>query len=158
MWEGIGLLLVYLVSGYLNKRKKDQQRREIESDPDWDNSVEETVGFDDLLTNLFKEKKNINIESESSRINDEIFETDNLTEQKDQLYEEKLDLTNPVNSKKDFEENIFHSKIADRKELHLGGKWNKRVNLKKELFKSPRMLKRAFILKAILDKPLGLKK
>ena len=129
MWEGIGLLLVYLVSGYLNKRKKDQQRREIESDPDWDNSVEETVGFDDLLTNLFKEKKNLNIESESSRINDEIFETDNLTEQKDQLYEEKLDLTNPVNSKKDFEENIFHSKIADRKELHLGRKWNKRVNL-----------------------------
>ena len=34
--EWLGLLLLYLISGYMKKRHKDAKQREIESDPDWD--------------------------------------------------------------------------------------------------------------------------
>ena len=47
MWESVGLLFLYLISGYLNKRKKDQKNREIESDSDWDTPKKEE-GIDNL--------------------------------------------------------------------------------------------------------------
>jgi len=34
--EWLGILLLYLISGYIKKRNQDAKRRDIESDPDWD--------------------------------------------------------------------------------------------------------------------------
>ena len=56
-----------------------------------------------------------------------------------------------------FEENIYHSKLAEREELHYGNKWVDRVNLKEELFTSRQSLRRSIIVKEILDKPLAMR-
>ena len=57
----------------------------------------------------------------------------------------------------DFDNAIYHSNLADRKELHLGNKWNKKADLKKVLFSSKMTLKKAVVLKEILDRPLALR-
>ena len=57
----------------------------------------------------------------------------------------------------DFDNAVYDSKLADRKELHLGNKWNKKTDLKKVLFSSKRTLKKAIVLKEILDRPLALR-
>ena len=57
----------------------------------------------------------------------------------------------------DFDNAVYDSKLADRKELHLGNKWNQKTDLKKVLFNSKRTLKKAVVLKEILDRPLALR-
>ena len=57
-----------------------------------------------------------------------------------------------------FEENIYHSNLANRKELHFGKKWAQKNTLRSELFNSNKSLKKAVILKEVLDKPLALRK
>jgi len=164
MWESVGLLFLYLISGYLNKRKKDQKNREIESDPDWDTPKKEE-GIDDLLLNLFNQKETLDTFEEQSidsgQITDD-FEVLNK-EVKNELIEEELNLDKSetsieLNKKENFEDKIYHSDLADRKELHLGNKWNNKKSLKKKLFRSSNSIKRAFVLKEILDKPIALKK
>ena len=34
--EWLGVLLLYLISGFMKKRQQNSKRREIESDPEWD--------------------------------------------------------------------------------------------------------------------------
>ena len=34
--EWLGVLLLYLISGFMKKREQNKKRREIESDPSWD--------------------------------------------------------------------------------------------------------------------------
>ena len=34
--EWLGVLLLYLISGFMKKRQQNIKRREIESDPEWD--------------------------------------------------------------------------------------------------------------------------
>jgi hypothetical protein len=158
MWESLGLLLLYLVSGYLNKRKKDQKNREIKSDPDWDNPKGNEKNIDDLLLNLFNQKETSDVLEEQS-INDEIIiNQPNLEINDDQEDDELSEINHNLNKEKSFEDTIYHSKLADRKELHLGNKWKNKVSIKKRLFRSKGSLKRAFILKEILDEPVGFKK
>ena len=59
---------------------------------------------------------------------------------------------------KAFEEKIYHSKLGDRKELKFGKKWAKKNRLRSKLFDSKKSLKKAIILKEVLDKPLALRK
>ena len=56
-----------------------------------------------------------------------------------------------------FEDNIYHSKLAEREELHFGNKWLKQKNLKEELFNSKKLLRKSIIVKEILDKPLAMR-
>ena len=56
-----------------------------------------------------------------------------------------------------FEDNIYHSKLAEREELHFGNIWTKNINLKEELFNSKKSLRRSIIVKEILDKPLAMR-
>ena len=35
--EWLGVLLLYLISGFMKKRQQDKNRKIIESDPEWDN-------------------------------------------------------------------------------------------------------------------------
>ena len=156
MWEGIGLLLIYLVSGYLNKRKKDRiTSDDLEQKKESTQKSVEDSGFDELLLNLFSDKNN------SSKLESDISENGELDSEtiiKDLNNIEEIEDKAPIKEEKLFEEHVYHSKLADRKEQQLGNKWNKKEDLKKKFFKSPEMLKKAFILKEILDDPVGLKK
>ena len=60
MWESIGLLLVYLVSGYLNKRKKEQKNSDLEKQQESSEKLIEDKGFDELLINFFKDDNSSN--------------------------------------------------------------------------------------------------
>lgn len=155
MWESIGLLLIYLVSGYLNKRKKEQKSSDLEQQQESSEELVEDKRFDELLVNLFSDK-NSSSTTESDIIGDG--ELDSETFIKDQDNIEKIEDKAPIKNKEAFEKQVYHSKLANRKEQQLGNKWNKKEDLKKKYFKSPEMLRKAFILKEILDDPVGLKK
>lgn len=155
MWESIGLLLVYLVSGYLNKRKKEQKNSDLEKQQESSEKLIEDKGFDELLINLFKDNNT------SNTLEPEVLEDGELdgeTYIEDQNNIEKSEDKELYKDEETLKEQIYHSKLADRKEQQLGNKWNRKEDLKKKFFKSPEMLKKAFILKEILDDPVSLKK
>ena len=155
MWESIGLLLVYLVSGYLNKRKKEQKNSDLEKQQESSEKLIEDKGFDELLINFFKENNSSNtLEPEVL----EVGELDGETYIEDQNNIEKSEDKELYKDEETLKEQIYHSKLADRKEQQLGNKWNRKEDLKKKFFKSSEMLKKAFILKEILDDPVSFKK
>ena len=62
--EWLGVLLLYIISGYIKKRQQNEKRRQIESDPDWDSeqpNVQKTTlsDFDNLLNDLFEDNPKI---------------------------------------------------------------------------------------------------
>ena len=69
----------------------------------------------------------------------------------------QINLSKKDNQREQFEENIYHSELAERKELHLGNKWLRKKNIKDGLFKSNQSLRESIIIKEILDKPLGMR-
>ena len=155
MWESIGLLLVYLVSGYLNKRKKEQKNSDFEKQQESSEKLIEDKGFDELLINFFKDNNS------SNTLEPEVLEDGELdgeTYIEDHNNIEKSEDKELYKDEETLKEQIYHSKLADRKEQQLGNKWNRKEDLKKKFFKSPEMLKKAFILKEILDDPVSLKK
>ena len=170
--EWLGILLLYLISGFMKKREQNQKRKEIESDPDWDlddsnvfEKPESDIG--QLLNDLFEQNPKTPEASPliSDVINEESekLENENTGEFSDEILEDVLvddeqGLSEIDEKVEEFEDRIYHSKLADRRELHLGKKWDKQTNLRLELFNSKKTLKRAIILKEILDKPLALRK
>ena len=166
----LGLLLLYLISSYVKKRQQNQKRRQIESDPEWDSEKnappqESGQNLDQLLNDLFDQADNPAPESPPIPIQTEDSELDQLetvTEEIDDFVEAIID-TDEINlSEIDeqveaFEEKIYHSKLADRKELHFGKKWFKITNLRKKLFNSKNALQKSIIIKEVLDKPLALR-
>ena len=57
--EWLGVLLVYLISGFMKKRQQNKNRKIIESDPDWDNEdylepEQPSNNFEQLLNDLFR--------------------------------------------------------------------------------------------------------
>ena len=58
--EWLAVLLLYLVSGFMKKRQQSQNRKKIESDPEWDtnNSEKQLVPdsdvFDNFINDLFE--------------------------------------------------------------------------------------------------------
>ena len=170
--EWLGILLLYLISGFMKKREQNQKRKEIESEPDWDlddSNVFEKPESDlgQLLNDLFEQNPKTPEASPliSDVINEESekLENENTGEFPDEILEDVLvddeqGLSEIDEKVEDFEDRIYHSKLADRRELHLGKKWVKQTNLRLELFNSKKTLKRAIILKEILDKPLALRK
>ena len=170
--EWLGILLLYLISGFMKKREQNQKRKEIESDPDWDlddsnvfEKPESDIG--QLLNDLFEQNPKTPEASPliSDVINDESenLENENTGEFSDEIFDDDLvddeqGLSEIDEKVEEFEDRIYHSKLAERRELHLGNKWDKQTNLRLELFNSKKTLKRAIILKEILDKPLALRK
>lgn len=170
--EWLGILLLYLISGFMKKREQNQKRKEIESEPDWDlddSNVFEKPESDlgQLLNDLFEQNPKTPEASPliSDVINEESekLENENTGEFSDEVLDDVLvddeqGLSEIDEKVEEFEDRIYHSKLADRRELHLGNKWDKQTNLRLELFNSKKTLKRAIILKEILDKPLALRK
>jgi len=170
--EWLGILLLYLISGFMKKREQNQKRKDIESEPDWDlddSNVFEKPESDlgQLLNDLFEQNPKTPEASPliSDVINEESekLENENTGEFSDEILEDVLvddeqGLSEIDEKVEEFEDRIYHSKLAERRELHLGNKWDKQTNLRLELFNSKKTLKRAIILKEILDKPLALRK
>ena len=168
--EWLGVLLLYLISGFMKKRQQDKNRKIIESDPDWDNKdylepEKPSNNFEQLLNDLFE--GNPKTPDPSPAVKDLLI-SENETElegvpeiqlEKPIESEQIDDLdVNPIDGQvEQFEDNIYHSKLAEREELHFGNKWTKEIDLKKELFSSKKSLRRSIIVKEILDKPLAMR-
>ena len=168
--EWLGVLLLYLISGFMKKRQQNKNREIIESDPSWDNEEafekeDSSNNIEQLLNDLFEQ--NPKITQSSSAVKEVLVEENNnqleefLETKPEELLEEKIiDEDNLIlleDQTDNFEDNIYHSKLADRKELHFGNKWNDKINLKEELFNSRKSLRRSILIKEILDKPLGMR-
>ena len=168
--EWLGVLLLYLVSGFMKKRQQNKNRKIIESDPDWDNEdylepEEPSNNFEQLLNDLFEQ--NPKTPDPSSAVKDLLVsENQNQVEElsetqpdqsiaSEQIQEDDSSLIDDQVEK--FEDSIYHSKLAERKELHFGNKWLKQNNLKEELFNSKKSLRKSIIIKEILDKPLTMR-
>ena len=167
----LGLLLLYFISTYIKKRQQNKKRQQIESDPGWylekDAPPQERgQKLDQLLNDLFDQGTNLDPESVPIPIQAEDSELDQLetiTEEVDNFVEgiidpDEIDLSEIDEQVEAFEEKIYHSKLADKKELHFGKKWLKKTNLRKELFNSKKALQKSIIVKEVLDKPLALRR
>lgn len=168
--EWLGVLLLYLISGFMKKRQQNKNREMIESDPSWDNEEafekeDSSNNIEQLLNDLFEQ--NPKITQSSSAVKEVLVEENNnqleefLETKPEELLEEKIidedNLISLEDQTDNFEDNIYHSKLADRKELHFGNKWMDKINLKEELFNSRKSLRRSILIKEILDKPLGMR-
>ena len=168
--EWLGVLLLYLISGFMKKRQQNKNREMIESDPSWDNEEvfekeDSSNNIEQLLNDLFEQ--NPKITQSSSAVKEVLVEENNnqleefLETKPEELLEEKIidedNLISLENHTDNFEDNIYHSKLADRKELHFGNKWKDKINLKEELFNSRKSLRRSILIKEVLDKPLAMR-
>ena len=168
--EWLGVLLLYLISGFMKKRQQNKNREIIESDPSWDNeeAFEKEDSSNDigqLLNDLFEQ--NPKTPQSSHLVKEALVQEDNnrleesLGPRFEELTEEKIidegNLISLDDQTDNFEDNIYHSKLADREELHLGNKWVDKINLKEELFNSRKSLRRSILIKEILDKPLAMR-
>ena len=168
--EWLGVLLLYLISGFMKKRQQNKNREIIESDPTWDNeeSFEREDASNDieqLLNDLFEQnpkvpKPNPAVKEVLVSENDEQPLEAPEIEPEQLIVEEIIDEDSSIlidDQIDKFEENIYHSKLAEKEELYYGNKWVDRVNLKEELFASRQSLRRSIIVKEILDKPLAMR-
>ena len=64
--EWLGVVLLYLLSGFMKKRQQNARRREIESDPDWDSEnnsfyqeKEPSNKLGQILNDLFEDNPKI---------------------------------------------------------------------------------------------------
>ena len=168
--EWLGVLLLYLISGFMKKRQQNKNREMIESDPSWDNEEafekeDSSNNIEQLLNDLFEQ--NPKITQSSSTVKEVLVEENNnqleefLETKPEELLEEKIidedNLISLEDQTDNFEDNIYHSKLADRKELHFGNKWKDKINLKEELFNSRKSLRRSILIKEVLDKPLAMR-
>ena len=168
--EWLGVLSLYLVSGFMKKRQQNKNRKIIESDPDWDNEdylepEEPSNNFEQLLNDLFEQNpktpdpssavKDLLVSEKQNQV-EEVTETQSDQPIATEQIEEE-DLSSFDDQVEKFEDNIYHSKLAEREELHFGNKWLKQKNLKEELFSSKKSIKKSIIIKEVLDKPLAMR-
>ena len=159
--EWLGVLLLYLISGFMKKRQQNLKRREIESDPEWDsekisseNIEESPSSLDQLLNDLFEDNpKTLEptplIRQEVRNVNAE----PSFEYEEHKVYDPSL-----VENKEDSEEKTLQSNLSERDEQHLGNKWQKKANIRRNLFKSQQDIKKSIIIKEVLDQPLALRK
>ena len=159
--EWLGVLLLYLISGFMKKRQQNLKRREIESDPEWDsekisseNIEESPSSLDQLLNDLFEDNPKTPeptplIRQEVRNVNAE----PSFEHEEHKVYDPSL-----VENKEDSEEKTLQSNLSERDEQHLGNKWQKKANIRRNLFKSQQDIKKSIIIKEVLDQPLALRK
>jgi len=171
--DGIGywlfLLLMYLLSGYKKKLQQKQKHKEIESEDGWD---DDSIPFSPQVQKWFKAQ--VWLEEETAK-SAEIIEENapkidaplNKSIIDNESSEGEIAQSSEVNSKegglshigkltKDFEEQIYHSELVDRKTVHIQKK--KKTLFIQKLFSNKVQLKQSFIIKEILDKPRAYRK
>ena len=151
--EGIAVMILYLVIGFFKNRKDKMKRKKIKEDPDWDSEKkpEPDISIDNILNNIFDDS----VEGYKEVISDR--KTIKVKEEKKKLRDNELE--------NNLESNFNKTKISkNQKEVGqlLQNKLEreKKVNKKSKIkfIKDRGSMKRAVILKEILDKPLGFRK
>ena len=167
--EWLGVVLLYLLSGFIKKRQQNARRREIESDPDWDSEnthsyqeKDSSNKLDQILNDLFEDNPKIPEIDPLSRVLVQDANKASFIGDDEKIIEKNdLDEDSVIKDQKNIEAlntDTYHSKLADRKEQHLGKKWRKRKNILKNLFSSKSSIKKSIIIKEVLDKPIALRK
>ena len=151
--EGIAVMILYLVIGFFKNRKDKMKRKKIKEDPDWDSEkkTEPDISINNVLNNIFDNS----IEGYERAINEN--KTIKVKEEQEKPFKNELENNyesnfNKTNLNKDQKSvrKSFQNKIKKEK------KENKKPKL--ELLKNRESIKKAIILKEILDKPLGIRK
>ena len=162
--EWLGLLLLYIISAFLKKKRQKTVRRKIESEPDWESppsSESQGPKLDQILKDLFsgsddvKLEPNPEFENEAESAMDELEHISEEVEEFDEqaIHSQDSDLTQ-IDA---FDEQIYHSELSVKTDSQEGIKKFMKESLVSGLFKSPNSLRRAIVLKEILDKPLALR-
>ena len=158
--EWLGVLLLYLVSSFMKKRQQSQNRKKIESDPEWDtnNSEKQLISDSDVFDNFINDLFETNPKTPSNLSSDikEVIKEENVDTLL-QKNDSKIDL-NIDDQKENFEDKVYHSELAERDELHFGNKWTKKTKTNINFLKSKESLRSSIIIKQILEKPLSLRK
>ena len=153
--EGILIMLLYLIAGFFKNRKDKAKRNKIQSDPSWDDSKSSNdLNFN--FENIFKQIGGDSIEEDQNEINQSTTSS-KIVNQK---------INNPkTDPKTDISVNI--KKTNNGKELDLLNnqkltnqdvKIVKKTNLNlKLILNNKNSIRRAFILKEVLDKPISLR-
>ena len=148
--EGIAVMILYLVIGFFKNRKDKMKRKKIKEDPDWDleKKPELDIGINNILNNIFdnsiegyeqviNESENIKVKEEKKKLSKNELENN---------HESNFNKTNLVKDQKETRQ-PFQNKLKTE---------NKKLKL--EFLKDGESMKKAIILKEILDKPLGMRK
>ena len=151
--EGIAVMILYLVIGFFKNRKDKMKRKKIKEDPDWDSEKkpEPDISINNILNNIFdnsiegyeeviNESKIIKVKEEKKKLSENELEN-NL--------ESNFDKTNMRKDQKEVRQPIQNKLKREKKE-------NKKSKIK--FIKNSGSMKRAVILKEVLDKPLGIRK
>ena len=145
----------------MKKRQLNLKRREIESDPEWnsgkissENMEEPPNSLDQLLSDLFEDNPKTPDSDPLVRQAVQTVNAESLSKQEGH----KTDDSALVENKEEFEEKALQSNLSERNEQHLGNKWQKKVNIRGNLFKSQQGIKKSIIIKEILDQPLSLRR
>ena len=145
----------------MKKRQLNLKRREIESDPEWNSGKissermeEPSNSLDQLLNDLFEDNPKTPEPDPLVRQAVQTVNAEPLSKQE----EHKIDDSALVENKEDSEEKMLQSNLSERDEQHLGNKWQKKVNIRQNLFKSQQGIKKSIITKEVLDQPLALRK
>ena len=153
--EGIFIMLLYLIAGFFKNRRDKAKRDKIQSDPNWDDSKSSNdLNFN--FENIFKEIAGDSIEKNQNEIDQPIAPSE-IANQK--INSPKAD------PKKDNSVNI--KKTNNGKELDFSNNQNVANQVRKRVKKTELNLKlslsnissirRAIILKEVLDKPISLR-
>ena len=151
--EGIAIMILYLIFGFFKNRNDKIKRKKIKSDPNWDSEekTESDFNFNQILNSIIDD--DINIEK---NINDqEVLNIKNSsdTEKKDDLKREFQ-----YNSSKIDQEINNKLKEVDGDKTYANKKNKSKKLFGIKFFKNKSSIKKAIILKEILDEPLGLRK
>ena len=151
--EGIAVMILYLVIGFFKNRKDKMKRKKIKEDPDWDSEKkpESDIGINNILNNIFdnsiegyedvvNESKIIKVKEEKKKFSDNELEN-NL--------KSNFNKTKMSKNHKEVRQPIQNKLKREKKE-------NKKSKIK--FIKDRGSMKRAIILKEVLDKPLGFRK
>ena len=151
--EGIAVMILYLVIGFFKNRKDKMKRKKIKEDPDWDSEKkpESDIGINNILNNIFdnsieayedvvNESKIIKVKEEKKKFSDNELEN-NL--------KSNFNKTKMSKNQKEVRQPIQNKLKREKKE-------NKKSKIK--FIKDRGSMKRAIILKEVLDKPLGFRK
>ena len=153
--EGILIMLLYLIAGFFKNRRDRAKRDKIQSDPNWDDSKSSNdLNFN--FENIFKEIAGDSIEKNQNEIDQPIAPSE--------IANQKINFPK-VDPKKDSSVNI--KKTTNGKELDYSNnqkltnqvrKREKKTELNLKLSLSNKSsIRRAIVLKEVLDKPISLR-
>ena len=150
--EGILIMLLYLVAGFFKNRRDKAKRSKIQSDPNWDKS-KSSNDFNLNFENIFKDFVEDDIEETQNNVVEsikkaQIVDQTSISQKTDSRESAPSDVEKKRNSRKAKEFSNIQDLIRKKEKR----KYNMKLNLNNKV-----SLRRAIILKEVLDKPVSLR-